>query len=219
MYKNNFAVFDLETGGLIKKDGWIPPITEIAICAVSNDLNDIEEYSTLIVPYKEDSQYESVALQVSNITLQMCREKGKDADEVIKDLIALFTRLKANGKKPVLAGHNIDEFDIIILDNFFTEHKLDISKYVETKFTIDTKWWGRMKYPDNSGYTLGDCLQQEGIDIVNAHRALVDTRANKDLFVKWMKCLRGEGNVASATENKSKFRTKFKFQIKRKDEQ
>lgn len=217
MYKNNFAVFDLETGGLIKKNGWIPPITEIAICAVSSDLENMEEYGTLIVPYKDDSEYEATALQVSNITLQMCRDQGKNSEEVIKDLIKLFTKLKANGKKPVLVGHNIDDFDIPILDNFFTEHKQDLSKYVETKFTIDTKWWGRMKFPDNSGYTLGDCLQQEGIDIVNAHRALVDTRANKDLFVKWMKCLRGNSSAVTTPTNQSKFRTGFKFQIKKNE--
>lgn len=219
MYQNAFVVFDLETGGLIKKDVWIPPITEIAICVVDNDLNDVPslEYESLITPYRDDSEYNPQALQVSNITLDLCRKEGKSREAVVKEVVNVLKKAKLGGKKPILVGHNIDTFDIPILDRLLEECGEDLSKYVEVDFTIDTKWWGRMKYPQLAGYKLSDCLTRSNIDIVNAHRSLTDTRANKDLFIQWMKCLRGEGTNTCVENEEKPFRESFKFQIKKKE--
>lgn len=211
MHKNNFIVYDLETGGLVTKS-WIPPITEIAMCVVSNDLEDIGEYSSLIKVYKETQEYKKEALQASNITLEMCNSQGKDKSEVLKDIINIFKKNKVGSAKPILVGHNIDAFDNVILDKFFTENNEDLSKYVETKFTIDTLWFSRLKYPDLTNFKLGTVLEVSGIDLTNAHRALNDTKGNKDLFVQMMKCLRGQGTqTVLETE---KYRKAFRFEIK-----
>lgn len=208
---NNFIVFDLETGGLRKK-GWEPPITEIAMCFVDNNLQDIGEYSSLIKVYKEDSEYNPAALTASNITLKMCNELGKPKEVVLKEIISLLKKNKTK-QKPILVGHNIDEFDIPILDNFFAENGEDLSKYVETKYTIDTLWLARMKYPSLSNFKLGTVLETAGIDLTNAHRAMNDTKGNKDLFVEMMKCLRGEGS-SDSNSIVEKFRESFTFEIK-----
>lgn len=211
MYKNCFIVYDLETGGLITKS-WIPPITEIALCVVSNDLQDIGEYSSLVKVYKESSEYKKEALLASNITLEMCNSQGRDKSEVLKSLIDIFKKNKVGSYKPILVGHNIDAFDNVILDKFFEENGEDLSKYVETKFTIDTLWFSRLKYPELPNFKLGTVLEASEIDLTNAHRAMNDTKGNKDLFVKMMKCLRGQGS-AEIFETKS-FRKSFKFEIK-----
>lgn len=211
MHKNNFIVYDLETGGLVTKS-WIPPITEIAMCVVSNNLEDIGEYSSLIKVYKETQEYKKEALQASNITLEMCNSQGKDKSEVLKDIINIFKKNKVGSTKPILVGHNIDAFDNVILDKFFTENNEDLSKYVETKFTIDTLWFSRLKYPDLPNFKLGTVLEASGIDLTNAHRALNDTKGNKDLFVQMMKCLRGQGTqTVLETE---KYRKTFRFEIR-----
>lgn len=210
-WKNNFVVFDLETGGLLSKN-WVPPITEIAICVVSNDLEDIGEYSSLIKVYKDTSEYKKEALQASNITLDMCNTQGKDKEEILTSIINILKKNKVGTSKPILVGHNIDAFDIPILDNFFTENGQDLSKYVETKFTIDTLWWSRMKYPELSNYKLGTVLESANVDLVNAHRAINDTKSNKVLFVQMMKSLRNQ--ALSSTLDVEKFRKSFRFEIK-----
>lgn len=217
MYPNYFVVFDLETGGLTTK-GECSPITEIAMVVVDNQLNDVVEYSTLIKPYVDPSKYTKEALAVSNITLQMCEEKGVEASVAAKQIIDVLKKAKlpTGGKKPILVGHNIDSFDIPILDYFLTLFKHDLSKVAESSCSIDTKWWGRLAYPDLPGYTLSDCLTKEGIDNAQSHRALGDTRANKELFVNMMKKLRGEGVLFVESENKERFRKTFRFQFAKK---
>jgi DNA polymerase III alpha subunit (gram-positive type) len=211
-YNNHFVCFDLETGGL-KKSGDCSPITEIAICVVDNSLKDFEEYTTLIKPYVSEEQYSPEALKVSNITLSMCGGSGIDPKQAAKEIMDVFKRAKSKdgGKKPILVGHNIDDFDIPILSYFLKKFGYDLEKVVETKQTIDTKWWGRLGYPNLPGFTLGDCLGAEGVDILQAHRALHDTRANKELFIGMLRRLRGEG--ASLLEKKPPFRETFRFQI------
>lgn len=210
MYPNWFIVYDLETGGLIE-NGIIPPITEFAACVVDNDLNDVCEVDFFVKPYVDESQYKPKALEVSNITLDLCRDKGLDSNEAAKKIADLFLKAKSGGKKPILVGHNIDSFDNIILNHFLSEHGYDLSKVADSDFTIDTKWWGRMAYPQLSGYKLSDCLAKEAIDNEMAHRAIGDTRANKELFVRMMKRLRGEGGLAVQPEES--FRKSFRFQI------
>ena len=217
MYPNFFVCFDLETGGLIRGNE-IPPITEIAMVVVDNHLNDVMEYSTLIKPYVEPSKYTKEALNVSNITLEMCETKGIEASVAAKQIVDVLKKAKlpSGGKKPILVGHNIDSFDIPILDFFLSSFKQDLSKVAETACTVDTKWWGRLAYPELSGYTLSDCLTKEGIDNAQSHRALGDTRANKELFVNMMKKLRGEAGLFAGPDTKEKFRKNFRFQFAKK---
>lgn len=223
MYLNYFIIYDLETGGLITKDKAtgepkIPPITEFAALVLNNDLEVVEEIDMFIKPYKPVECYNPEALKVSNITLELCEEQGIEAVDASKTIMDLFkkARLPRQGKKPILCGHNIDSFDNIILNDFLTGYKQDLSKVVDSDFTIDTKWWGRMAYPQLSGYTLSDCLMKEDIDNEQAHRAIGDVRANKELVVKMLQRLRGQGGLFTSEDTKESFRKNFKFQMARK---
>ena len=80
--------------------------------------------------------------------------------------------------------------------------------------TIDTKWWGRIAYPDLPGYTLSDCLMKENIDNEQAHRAIGDVRANKELVMKLLSKLRG--TIVSTGVEESSFRKTFRFQMAKK---
>lgn len=213
-YNNRFIVFDLETGGLIKK-GVTPPVTEIAIVVMDNELNIIKEYSSLIKPFydKERAFYDPKALEVSHITLDMCEKEGEESSVVAKEIQKILSDIEKGEKKSILCGHNIDDFDIPILDDFLSFHKIDLSKLVETKFTIDTKWWSRMKYPEFAKYDLGFVLENTGVDLTNAHRALTDTKGNAELVKDYIKCLRGS-NSPKLIKREKTARSEFKFQFK-----
>lgn len=209
MFRNSFVVLDLETGGLIGK-GWVPPITEIAICVMDSELKDTVEYESLLKQYRDSKEYQPIALSVSNITLDMLKEQGKDPKVVLKEVKDLLIKSKSDGKKPILVGHNLDEFDLIILDNFFTENGEDLSKYVETKMTIDTMWWMRLMKPSQVNFKLGTCLEEVKIDLTQAHRAMNDTRATKELARIFIRNLRGESFRETL---ETRFRKVFKFQF------
>lgn len=215
MYPNCFVVFDLETGGLKTKGDSISPITEIAMVEVRSDLSMGESFDDFIKPYEDASRYDPKALGVSHITLDLCEEKGLEASVVAKKISDFMNSCKKRGgnKKPVLVGHNIDSFDIPLLDYFLEKFKVDLGKLAEEAFTVDTKWWGRITWPEMAGFTLGDCLQKEGIDNEFAHRAITDTKANAELFIRMMKRLRG-GSVPVAEVVRPRTRDSFKFQIK-----
>lgn len=207
-WDSNIIVFDLETGGLITKEG-IPPITEVAmVCLNYEDLSDGFQYSSLIKPYVSEDKYTKRALEVSNITVDMLHKEGKPAEEVIKELITYIKKVSKK-KKSILCGHNCDEFDIPIIAKFFEDFGEDFSKYVETSFSIDTMWWARFAIVDSANYKLGTCLEKKNIDITQAHRALNDTIATKELVKGFLSGLRQE-NIKSIESNS--FRKNFKFQ-------
>ena len=210
-YECNFIVFDLETGGLITKDKetGIPPITEIAICVIDgNTLEDVAEYSALIKPYVDLGRYTPQALAVSNITIDMLNKEGKTSSEILKEVIAFLKKTTAK-KKSIAVAHNGDAFDLPIIDKFFTDHGEDLSKYIETKTSIDTMWWMRIYKPEMAAFNLGTCLEDLSIDIQQAHRALNDTKATKSMIVKLLSNLRGVGVSSETTVKKS--RVKFQF--------
>ena len=120
MYPCYFVVFDLETGGLITKTGGIPPITEFAAAVLNDKLETVEEVDFFIKPYKPVERYTAEALKVSNITLDLCEKQGVSAPDASKQIADLFKKAKApaGAKKPILCGHNIDSFDVPILNDF-----------------------------------------------------------------------------------------------------
>lgn len=213
---------DLETGGLITKTTGIPPITEIAMISLNYaDLSDGIEYSSLVKPYVSLDRYTQIALDTSHITIDMLEKGGKSPEVVLKECVSYLKKV-GERKKPILCGHNLDAFDLPIIQKFFEDFGEDITKYVETKFSIDTMWWSRFGMPSSPNYTLGACLQEKNIDILQAHRALSDTRATKELVRVFLQNLRGSGPLTTSTESvqsrpvvekQSSFRNTFKFQM------
>jgi len=203
-YECNFIVVDIETGGLITKDG-IPPITEIAACVIDGStLEDVGEFSVLIKPYVDLSKYTPQALAVSNITIDMLNKEGISSKEALLSFIS-FLKKTTKKKKSIAVAHNGDEFDLPIIDKFFTDHGEDFSKYIETKTSIDTMWWMRIYKPEMAKFNLGTCLEDLSIDLQQAHRALNDTKATKSMIVKLLSNLRGQGSSQVVKKNRIKF--------------
>ncbi len=201
----NYVVFDTETTGL-KYDK--NAVIEIACCAVDKDLKDVGEFDSGIMKVYDNREINEKALQANNISIDQINN-GNDPEEQMKKLIKFFLSLKSGRNKPVLVGHNIDKFDIPFLDDMFSVFGQDLSKYVNTDFTIDTMWWARCKWTESVNFRLGTCCSNSGIELVNAHRAMVDTRANKELFKNFLISLRSDGSPKEKKEER--FRETFEI--------
>jgi DNA polymerase III alpha subunit (gram-positive type) len=200
----NFIVYDIETGGLKSTDH---AVVEIAMIVLDNDLNEIEEYDNLIVPYSENYKITEGALVVNGLTLDKIN-KGKDSKEVVKDIESIFKKYKKGRNKPILSGHNIVKSDNLFMEEFFKFHKSNFYGQV-SDFFIDTMWWGRMKWQESTDYKLSTCCDNAGIELVDAHRAMRDTRANKDLVKELIMSLRGDGRKNGDSE--VRYRQTFEF--------
>lgn len=199
-----YLVFDLETTGLVPGKH---AIVEIACCPVSKDLKDLPEFESGVMKVYDDREIAEPALKANGITREQI-ENGVDSEEVIKKFCKYLKSLSKQGKKIIAVGHNIDKFDLPHLDDFFEVHGEDLSKYINPDFTIDTLMWSRLKWLESTNYKLGTCCQNCNIDLANAHRALSDTRANKELVVSFLSSLRGEGNSSSEDHKRPVFEWK-----------
>jgi len=203
-FEHNFASIDIETGGLSSEKN---PVTEIAIIIIDNDLNEIGEYSQIIIPYG-NFEIQQQTLDCSNMTLDLLNT-GKDGSIVVKECCDFLFKHKIGKNMPVFVGHNSDKFDIPFIANFFDFFKTDLTKYINPDFTIDTMWWSRLRWKESSNYKLGTCCQNAGVELSQAHRALNDARATSELFKYFMRSLRSDSSVV---ENQTKkFRTTFQF--------
>jgi DNA polymerase-3 subunit alpha (Gram-positive type) len=203
-----YLVFDLETSGLKPQEN---AILEIACCPFDKDLNDLSEFESPIMKPIESKIITSGALQANGITQEQIL-KGVDPKQVLNDFITYLKSLNKSHSKIILAGHNIDHFDIPFLDQFFQDFKKDLSKYVNDKFTIDTLWWSRVRFTESNNFKLGTVCSNLGIDLINAHRAINDTRANKELLKAMIRNLRQQNSSEKVSEvEETRFRTVFEF--------
>jgi DNA polymerase-3 subunit alpha (Gram-positive type) len=208
LYPVNFIVSDLETGGFSAEKN---PITEIALVVVDINLNIIQEYETLVKPYG-DLVIEKQALEVTKMDLNEINN-GKDSKQVVLELIDIFKPLKA-GKytKPIFVGHNFEFFDLKFFIKLFEFHNKDLFDYID-KHVEDTMWISRKKWGHdnlNADFKLTTCCNRAGVEHVQAHRALPDTKATAKLFINLMKSLRSEVNGNKIVKEES-VRDKFVF--------
>ena len=163
-------------------------------------------YSDIVRVYFNFS-YSPQALEVTHITLDMMLEEGVEFEEGFKLIRELINRHTIGTAKPILAGHNIKEFDNPFLTKLFLDNKEDLFKYTN-KLIIDTLEWVRLRWFELSSFSLGVCANELGLTLKEAHRALPDTVANAKLLIKLIKSLRGEGSVSSTYQRK---KYDFKF--------
>ena len=74
----------------------------------------------------------------------------------------------------------------------------------------DTMWMMRQKFAmEDMKFTLGSCCQKMGVDLTDAHNAMNDVTATKELFVRLIEDLRSEGKDGQGKIQKK--RIKFQF--------
>lgn len=217
---NSIICIDGETGGL---DPSKNPLTQIAYQAFELDTyKPILEFSTYIQPYA-DLKLEEKAMEYTSITYAQLAN-GMDSKEVVKKLQHDFSEAntaKTHTKKPILLGHNIG-FDIGFICYLFNLHKGDIGKYLATNknhlgqdipVSIDTIVLAKQKWGNDekmTKYNLGSCVQKAGIALHDAHDAMNDVKATKELFLYFTNHLRTGSNQSK--ESKSiRYRNHFKF--------
>lgn len=200
-----FMVFDLETTGLNTQKNLV---CEIACCPFDSELNDLKEFESGIIKPYDDREINEGALNANGITRAQLAN-GVDSKVVLTNFIKYIKSFKKTAAKIILVGHNIKTFDIPFLEDFFKFHGEDLWKYVSVKTEIDTMWWARMKWLESTNYKLGTCCENVGIDLMDAHRSLSDSRANRELAKSFLRSLRGEGNIN--VKGKEIQRTVFQF--------
>lgn len=201
-FENYFITFDIETGGLKAEKN---AVTEVAMIATNHLLEDVSEYESLIKPYG-DYTIEEQALKATGMSLELIKT-GKEVEEVVGEIAKYLTKHKVGRNKPILCGHNIAKFDIPFMIEMFRYCKRDFLSLINEDFYIDTMWWGRIMWNESVNYKLSTCCDNAGVELVDAHRAMSDTRSNKDLVKYFLSNLRTEGSK----NNQKRFRETFQF--------
>lgn len=200
----DFLVFDTETGGLPSKTKpafYNTALTEVALVMVSPELEIVGKDSFLFAPhYKEDLIYGSKASEVSGITIDMLKKDGISPKEALDRTLDFINSFRSSNTKPTLVGHNIRSFDNPFMINWFEFCGSDLYKWFN-KLDIDTLDLCHKVFTEAPFYNLGTMCDQYDIELSKAHRALPDTIANAELFIKIFKDLRGESVRSNSTDN------------------
>lgn len=218
---NYVIVADTETGGLPRKASKGKPekraFHDVALCEVAIvvvdcvNLRVVEEYNDIIKPYTDNLEYSEGAEKVHGLTVKHLTENGKDVKEVyanVKNILKKYANPKIGS---ILAGHNFQLFDIPFFEGLFEFNKDRLWDYVNfVEDTVKIAWYRSV---EQENYKLGTCCRKEGVELVDAHRALNDTRANAYLFINYLKQLRGENVSSQKSENVRKTRFREKFQL------
>jgi DNA polymerase III epsilon subunit-like protein len=223
-YANSYIVIDTETGGFEPHDN---PLTEVAMVAVDAEMNELFSYENLVQPYDNDLEYSIGAQKVTGITSQMCQRDGIPLKQIVSDMCAAAKECKTGrgeANKPIIVAHNAN-FENKFLTDVFHREGVQISKFFQTvkdyqgnesfKYldTIDLckmTWAGETNAIEN--FKLATCCKKAGIELIDAHRAMQDTRYTAILFCYLMDRIRSIGaNIEVRKQEENISRKIFQF--------
>ena len=214
---------DVETSGLPRKASKDKPelkafydilLLEVAAVVVDTwEMKIVEEYDAVIKPYKKEYEWQAGAEQTHGLTQKFLFENGEDIKDVYQAYKGLLTKYKNNKVGAVLCGHNFQGFDISFIEGMFEWHVDNLWNYV--RWVEDTQKMSYYRAIEQENYKLTTCCRIEGVELVDAHRALTDTRANAKLFMKYISLLRGEGGASASNSGSFKKESRFRetFQL------
>ncbi len=174
-FSDTYCVFDLETTGFDPKKQ--DKITEIAICKVKNG-EIIDEYTTFINPER------NIPFEVQKLT-HITNEMVKDAPTIEEALPDILDFIEGT----TLVAHNSD-FDITFL-SYFIEKEGYKDRF--NNLIIDTLMVAKELYYYLPNKKLGTIVEELGIKLEGAHRAINDTRATAKMFVRMAEDLEKKG--------------------------
>lgn len=216
MKTSKYIILDVETGGLKPTDN---PIVELACLSLHNEtFEEISRMETYVRQY-EGLKIEPKALEANGIKLADIA-KGISHQELFAKLIEEIKLANPTGKKatrPILVGHNVN-FDAGFLKVLFKLNKAEFydhfnEVYVDTLLMAKLLWDGT-PLTDGNSYNLSTCCERMGINLINAHRAMNDVVATKDLFLAIKSRMRnggGSGTMLSNSSGGKKERPYFQF--------
>lgn len=223
-----FIIYDFETSGLSSKKN---SIVEVAMIALAGDtLQEIGRYEAKVeYAYNKTHIYEDRALTINGHTIESLINEGEKIEVVVAGMIDLLE--KANkatiGKyqKPILVGHNIQDFDndFLIATFLHCRKEKELSKLLTGRTdhhgnfqpaAIDTLHLSRIKWQDDetmNDFKLATVIEKSGLELPDAHRAMNDVLANKDLFVAFVNDMRVDNSGTGMMGRKLRIREHFQF--------
>lgn len=198
-------IFDFETGGL---DCTKNPVTEFAGISLNLDtLEQIDSFECLFTYYDAELNYDDDALKISGISHELI-SGGLELKDAISGITNFFEKSKihGNGKGflPILVGHNV-QFDIGFLQQIFNKSNKKLDKFIQGNNdyygnfqpkSIDTMDLSKMSWGNNSeipNYKLITCIENAGLELNDAHRAMNDVRGTVELIRNFIQKLRSNG--------------------------
>ncbi len=174
-FSDTYCVFDTETTGFDPRKNDM--LTEIAICKVKNG-EIIDEFTTFINP---ERNIPKEVQELTHITEDMVAD-APTIEEVLPKILDFFG-------DSILVAHNAD-FDINFL-NFFVEKYGYKDRF--NNLIIDTLMIAKEIYYYLPNKKLGTIVEDLGITLEGAHRAINDTRATAKMFIRMQQDLQKRG--------------------------
>jgi DNA polymerase-3 subunit epsilon len=172
------GVVDIETGGFDKKNNGL---CEIGLQIIDRTGRVHKVYQWYIKPYKnsqgEPMTYTEGAFKVNGLSMEVLEGGGHP-----EHIAPTFMNILIENGVYILIGHNIDGFDLPWLQEF-------VGRFTEMKFepkTLDTLKMSKQSHPHLPSHKLGELCKYHGIEISNAHTALGDIDATRQLYMKLM---------------------------------
>ncbi len=210
----NITICDFETGGLDYKKN---PVTEVGMLNFDARTLAVNwEYQSFVKPYA-DKVIDPIVYTKTHVRPEDVAN-GQDFKAVIADMSELFKSARQKGSKgdfgkTIFAGHNFVRFDRPYAEELFACDKKNIYDFVSGEI-IDTLPLARMSFIKNlDKFDLSVCCNHIGYELVNAHSAMDDVRANFALLKYLIQNGTG-GGVRVGVDNvkqESKFRKYFNF--------
>lgn len=107
-----------------------------------------------------------------------------DDDVAYQQLLDFMLKHYLDKDQFTIIGHNI-RFDIDVLNTLFLRNQDDLHTFPFAIF--DTLQYARENMPECDKYNLGFLCEHFGLKLENAHDAMADITANRELFYK-MNC-------------------------------
>ena len=211
----NIICIDCETGGFSPEQN---PLTQVAFVAFDSfTFKEKARYMSYIKPYDDSLYMSEQAIQITGITLDKCKQEGKELSVVLKEMDEIFKSLKVSYYKPYLLGHNLD-FDLTFLTNAYDRVYGPNSgpKGVNALFKYvlstpeDTMLLARKRFQNHevADFKLGTLCKHIGYINKNAHDALADVLATKELYRYFVTHLAGSGGDFQV-EKQEEFKYQF----------
>ena len=108
-----FIIYDFETGGI---DANKNPVVEVGMVSIDGaDLQEIARFEARAkYQYNQDLVYEDRAMSIHGVTVEDLMD-GMPINDFVGGIIDLITKThkhtKGHFQKPILVGHNIQDFD------------------------------------------------------------------------------------------------------------
>lgn len=176
------------------------------------------------IGYDSEKVYQKMALTSTGISVDLLEKSGNDFKEVCSAICSFFEESASGSKfhKIILVGHNV-VYDIPFLQELFRLCRKDLSKYIQgymdhncnfTPVFFDTQFLSRAKSVDESAkHNLSEVSKREGVELIDAHRAMNDVIATSSVFKKYINAIRNS-NVGSgpSIQESSKRNQRASFQ-------